>query len=67
MILEELTMNNGDNLVVKTFKDVKKQINNMLEGMDDGLIKDYLVKSFNDGLDQQIIIHSGNKDEDSKS
>jgi hypothetical protein len=60
-------MNNGDNLVVKTFKDVKKQINNMLEGMDDGLIKDYLVKSFNDGLDQQIIIHSGNKDEDSKS
>jgi hypothetical protein len=60
-------MNDEDNLVVKTFKDVKKQINDMLEGMDEGLIKDYIVKSFNDGLDQQIIIHSGNKDENSKS
>lgn len=60
-------MKDTDNLVVKTFKDVKNQINDMLKGMDDGMIKDYLVKSFNDGLDQQIIIHSGNEDEDSKS
>jgi hypothetical protein len=60
-------MKDGDNLVVKTFKDVKTQINNMLEGMDEGLIKDYLVKSFNDGLDDQIIINSGSKNENSKS
>lgn len=59
-------MNNSDNLVVSTFKDAKKMINDMLEGMDDGKIKDYLIQSFNDGLDQQIILHSNNN-EDSKS
>lgn len=59
-------MSDGDNLVVSTFKDAKKMINDMLEGMDEGEIKDYLVKSFNDGLDQQIILHSTN-DENSKS
>lgn len=62
-------MTDEDGLVVSTFKDVKLKLNDILSGMDDGVIKDYLIKSFNDGLDQQIILHTPPKqnDENSKS
>jgi hypothetical protein len=55
-----------DNLVVKTFKEIQEKLNSAFEKVEGSPIKDYISKTFSDGFDHQIIIHSDNENTKSK-